>query len=241
MFIAMPLRIFAAMLWLSLPLSAQVGQRKSLLDSDPSVVYLEQTLKKPLELKLQQIAPIFSDKDGRNRSGTLQANQTVQLEALSDKSYRVRGLGMPHRIVGWVSPKVFADTMPAELSENLKKHYDREIQVRKYIAEKKVAIGMTMDEVAKVKGKPTKTSLRQTAEGQSGRWEFIDYKDVKNYATEIDRYTGRAYRRLVNVTREEKGKTAIDFENGHVTALEESEEQRGSNVRIIVPPITLRW
>ena len=80
-----------------------------------------------------------------------------------------------------------------------------------------------------------------TASGQSGRWEFIEYEDVKNYVTEIDRTTGQSYRRLVNVTRVEKGKIAVEFENDLVTAVEESEDHQGGNVRIIVPPLVFRW
>ena len=100
---------------------------------------------------------------------------------------------------------------------------------------------MTLDEVTLSRGKPTKTSLRKTATGQSGRWDFIEYEDIKNYATEIDRTTGQTYRRLVSVTRVEKGKTGVEFENDVVTAVEESEDHQGGNVRIIVPPVFFRW
>jgi hypothetical protein len=64
---------------------------------------------------------------------------------------------------------------------------------------------------------------------------------VKNYATEIDRSTGIAYRRLVSVTRVETGKTRVEFKNDAVTAIEESEDNQGSNVRIIVPPLVFGW
>ena len=91
------------------------------------------------------------------------------------------------------------------------------------------------------RGKPTKTNLRKTATGQSGRWEFIEYEDVNNYVTEIDRLTGQAFRRLVSVTRVEKGKTSVEFENDVVSAIEESEDHQGGNVRIIVPPLVFHW
>ena len=65
--------------------------------------------------------------------------------------------------------------------------------------------------------------------------------DFENYATEIDRTTGQTYRRLVSVTRVEKGKTGVEFENDVVTAVEESEDRQGGNVRIIVPPLFFRW
>lgn len=227
---------------LVLPLEAQIKrpERKSLLDTDPTVVYLDQALKKPLDLKVIKEAPVFSDKEGNIRLGTLKANQTVRVEAISDRNYRVRGQGTRDGIAGWVAPWAFSSTDP-EFVANLKQLYDRQIQVQKLIEARSVAVGMTLDEVSRSQGKPTKTSVRKTATGQSGRWDFIQYEDVKNYATEIDRTTGQTFRRLVSVTRVEKGKTAVEFENDIVTAVEESEDNQGSNVRIIVPPVVFGW
>ncbi len=225
-----------------LPLQAQTKrpERKSLLDSDPSVVYLDQTLKRPINLKVIKEAPVFSDKEGNNRLGTLKADQSVRLEAITDRIYRVRGQGTRDGIAGWVAPWAFTSTDP-DFVANLKLLYTRQIQVQGLIAAKKIAVGMTLDEVALSQGKPTKTSSRKTATGQSGRWEFIQYEDVQNFVTEIDRTTGQAYRRLVSVTRVEKSKTAVDFENDVVTAIEESEDHQGGNVQIIVPPLIFHW
>lgn len=225
-----------------LPLQAQTKrpERKSLLDSDPSVVYLDQTLKRPINLKVIKEAPVFSDKEGNNRLGTLKADQSVRLEAITDRIYRVRGQGTRDGIAGWVAPWAFTSTDP-DFVANLKLLYTRQIQVQGLIAAKKIAVRMTLDEVALSQGKPTKTSSRKTATGQSGRWEFIQYEDVQNFVTEIDRTTGQAYRRLVSVTRVEKSKTAVDFENDVVTAIEESEDHQGGNVQIIVPPLIFHW
>lgn len=227
---------------LALPLQAQSKrpERKSLLDADPAVVYLEQALSKPLDLKVIKEAPVYSDKEGSVRLGTLKANQSVRVEAITDKNYRVRGQGTRDGISGWVAPWAFSSTDP-EFVANLKLLYDRQIQVQKLIAARSVAVGMTLDEVTQSQGKPTKTSVRKTATGESGRWDFIEYEDVKNYATEIDRATGQTFRRLVSVTRVEKGKTAVEFENDVVTAVEESEDHQGGNIRIIVPPLVFRW
>lgn len=232
--------LIAAMLVLPMQAQTKRAGRKSLLDTDSSVVYMEQALKKPVELKVIKEAPVFSDKEGKQRLGTLKADQTVRLEAITDKIYRVRGQGTREGISGWVAPWAFSSTDP-EFVANLKQLYQRQIQVQALIDNKQVAAGMTLDEVALAKGKPTKTSLRKTATGQSGRWEFIEYEEIKNYVTEIDRVTGQAYRRLVSVTQEEKGKTAVEFENDTVTAVEESEDRKGGNVRIIVPPVIFHW
>jgi hypothetical protein len=238
----MKLEIFAIIATcLVFPLEAQIKrvERKSLLDSDPMVVYLDQTLKQPIDLKVIKEAPVFSDREGKHRLGTLKADQTVRLEALTDRIYRVRGQGTHNGIAGWVAPWAFSSTDP-DFVANLKLLYERQIQVQTLIANRQVAVGMTLDEVSLSLGKPTKTTLRKTATGQSGRWEFIEYEDVKNYTTEIDSQ-GNTYRRLASITRVEKGKTAVEFENDIVSAIEESEDHQGGNVKIIIPPLIFRW
>jgi len=224
---------------LVLPLAAET-KRKSLLDSDPDVVYLATALKNPIDLKVVKEAPVFSDKEGKIRLGTLKAEQTVRLEAITDKIYRVRGQGTRDGIAGWVAPWAFSSKDP-EFVAHLKKLYERQIQVQALIKEKQVAVGMTLDEVSESRGKPTKTSLRKTDKGQSGRWEYIDYDEVKNYVTRVDPATGQAYRQLVSVTQVEKSRTAVEFENDVVTAVEESEDHQGGNVRIIIPPVVFGW
>lgn len=238
-----PWLVLISSLLLILPASAQIkrADRKSLLDSEPDVVYLEKTIKKPIELVVLKEAPVYSDKEGQHRLGYLKADQKVRLEAITDKVYKVRGQGTKDGIAGWVGPWAFASKDP-QFVENLKKLYARQIQVQKLVAEHQVAVGMTIDEVTLSRGNPTKTSSRKTGEGQSGRWEYIDYEEVKNYATVRDPRTGAIYRQLVSVTQVEKGKTAVEFENGVVTAVEESEDRRrGGDVRIIVPPVIFGW
>ncbi len=88
-------------------------------------------------------------------------------------------------------------------------------------------------------GKPS--HLRKTASGQSGKWEYVDYEIIKNYATVTDPATGKLYQRLVSVTKVEKGRTNVEFENDVVTAVEESEDKQGSNVKIVVPPLVFGW
>lgn len=237
----MNLGILLVFACLVLPLSAEKrGERKSLLDSDPNVVYLDRTLKKPIDLKVIKEAPVFSDTEGKLRLGTLKANQSVRLEAITDKIYRVRGQGTRDGIAGWVAPWAFSSADP-EFVAHLKQLYERQIQVQALIEAKKIALGMTLDEVAMAIGKPTKTSLRKTPKGESGRWEFVDYEEVKHYITRIDPVTKETYRQFSHITREEKSRTDVEFENNIVTAIEESENKKGGPVRIIVPPLIFGW
>lgn len=233
-------------LWITLvlvlPLAAQVkrGERKSLLDNDPRVVYLTDMPDKQIELTIIKEAPVFSDADGKNKLGTIMANQKVKIEAITDKAYKVRGKGARDGIAGWVGPWAFASKDP-QFVENLKKFYARQLEVNKVIAEQDVAMGMTTDEVALSLGQPTKSSLRQTPEGQSGKWEFIDYEEQKNYNMVQNPVTGQVFRQLVSVTQVEKGKRVVEFTNGVVSAIEDSKSRNNENIRIIVPPLVFGW
>ncbi len=234
---------FALLLFLAIPAFAQVkrAERKSLLDQDPDVVYFEEESKKPIMLGVIKEAPVYSDKEGKVKLGYLKADQTVRLEAMTDRAYKVRGKGTSDGISGWVPPWAFSSKDP-KFVENLKLLYARNLQVQKLIEAHQVAVGLTMEEVTKSLGTPTKTTMRKTGEGQSGRWEFIDYEEVKNYADFRDPVSGQFYRKLISVTQIEKGKTAVEFENGMVSAVEESEDrQKSGNTRIIVPPLVWGW
>ncbi|MEI6675464.1 MAG: hypothetical protein WCO57_09830 [Verrucomicrobiota bacterium] len=230
-------------LCLVLPAAAEskpVKGRKSLLESDPDVVYLAQTVKKPIELTVIKEAPVFSDKNGKVRIGSLKVDQVVPLEAMTEKAYKVRGQGTREDVAGWVPPWAFSSKDP-DFVASLKKLYTRQIAVQKLIAAKGVAIGMTLDEVTLAKGKPTKTTLRRTKAGQNGTWEYVDYETVNHYTTRLDPRTGLAYRQFAYATQEEKGKMVLEFTSDVVSAIEESKDQKGGNVRIIVPPVVFGW
>ncbi len=234
--------VSALLLSLLLPVSAQTkrAERKSLLDREPDVVHLAEHVKTPIELEVVKDAPVFTDKNGKNKLGTLKAGQTVILEAMTEKAYKVRGHGEKHGISGWVGPHAFASKDP-NFVENLKKLHARQIEVAALISERQVAIGMTPDEVSRARGNPTKTSVKQTGKGQTGRWEYIDFEQVQHYNYLRDPVSGQVYRQLSHVTQEEKGKTVVEFENGVVSSLEESEQRRGGPVKIIVPPVVFVW
>jgi hypothetical protein len=243
MFPSMKLGIpLLAAIVLTAPIVAQTArqERRSLLDSDPEVVYLDRTLSGPIDLKVIKDASVFSDRKGSHRLGTLGVGQTVRLEAITDKIYRVRSTGLRDGIAGWVAPWAFASKDP-EFVAHLKELYERQIQVEAMIAAKEVAVGMTLDEVVMSRGKPTKTSVRKTGKGETGRFEYVDYEMVKNYATRVDPSSGAVYRQLISVTQVEKGRTNVEFEDNIVTAVEESESRRGGDVRIIVPPLVYGW
>lgn len=216
-------------------------QRKSLLDSDPEVIYLAQVFEKPLELDVAKDAPVYADRKATRQLGTLKSGQKVKIEGITDKAYRVRGQGASGPIVGWVGPWAFSSPTDPQFVENLKQLYDRQMKINALIEAKQLAIGMSLAEVEKVMGRPTKTNLRKTAQGQGGQWEYIEYDEEKQYADRIDPTTGMVYRQLVSVTQIEKEKTVVEFENGFVTAVEESKSRKTGAVRIILPQLVCPW
>ena len=233
--------ILVSGLLLAHPLTAQIKRSKtSRLDSDPDIVQLQEVVATPIKLRVIREAPVFSDKNGSHRLGFLKADQDVELEAMTAKVYRVRGQGTRNGIAGWVAPWAFSHT-EKDFAAKLSQLYERQVTVQKIIASNQIAIGMTLDEVSQSRGKPTKTSVRRTAEGDSGTWEYIDFEEIEHFITRIDPISGQAFRQFSHMTREEKGKSTVEFKAGLVTALEETEDSSSSRVKIIVPPILLGW
>ena len=218
------------------------GQR-SLLDSDPEVVYTHEFTDEKIELLVVESGPVYSSKKGKFGGtwlGQLVKDSKVELVGFNESAYQIRGTSNRGGVSGWVSPKILG-SKDKDFIENFKKVYERQIQVRELISTGEVAIGMTMDEVGQALGRPTKTKVRQTAKGRSGQWEFIEFDEISHYQTVIDPLTGRPYRRFTHVTREETSKLVIEFENDLVTALEESENRDAGQVRIVVPPVVFGW
>jgi hypothetical protein len=228
-------------IFLSYPADGQRKDRPSLLDSDPDVVYLDHFMDKPVSLNVVKQAPVFSDRNGKNRLGFLKADQIVKVEAITDKVYRVRGDGLNDGIAGWVAPWAFTSADP-DFVKHLKGIYDRQIQVRKLIEEKQIAIGMSLSEVEQAIGKPTKTSVRKTDKGNSGTWEFIEYREIKHYTTRVDPLSGQAYRVLSHIEQVERERTNVEYEDNVVTAIEEKEDRRRRGaIQTVTPPLIWAW
>ena len=236
------MKLRSAFLLFSFTLVATLGaERTSLLDQDKDVVYMNRTVDEPIELLVIKEAPIYADKNGNRLLGHVKVDQTVVLQAMNDKAYRVSAKTGGNKVVGWVAPWAFASKDP-DFVENLKKLYERELEVQALIELGEVAIGMTMDEVSQVLGTPTKTTIRVTNKGRSGTWEFIDYEEIIHYNYFNDPISGSVYKQYSHTTKEEKGKTTIEFEDDLVTAIEHTEDRgNAGRVKVVVPPIVLHW
>ncbi|MEO1856739.1 MAG: hypothetical protein ABGY95_05155 [Rubritalea sp.] len=214
--------------------SSQLGFADSLLDNDPEVVFFEPN--DEMVLLVVKESTVFATKKGGRKLGTYPVDTTLRLLGMTEKGYKVKGKAKHSLVTGWVSPKNLASKQP-KFVEELKLHYEREMAIRELIAQKEVAIGMTIDEVQKSVGEPTKKESRITKDGRTGKWEFIKGKELKHYTNTVDPRTGQVFRRFSHVTVDEKEKLTVEFENDVVTAISSLENNSPGNIRIIVPPI----
>jgi hypothetical protein len=206
----------------------------SLLDSDPDVVFFDPN--DEMILLVVKESTVFATKKGGRKLGVYPVDTKLRLLGMTDKGYKVRGKAKHSLVTGWVSPRNLASKQP-KFVEELKQHYERALEIRELIANKKVAIGMTIDEVEQSVGQPTKKESRVTKHGRSGKWEFIKGKEQKHFTNTVDPRTGQVFRRFSHVTIEEEEKLTVEFENNVVTAISSLENNSPDNIRIIVPPI----
>jgi len=223
------------LLFLALPLTASVD------NPEENVVYVEEFSPKEIKLKVEKPGYVYATNKGGRKRGILKTGIEVELVSFTDRAYFVRGKRENGTgVSGWVIPKAFSSKDP-KFVEKLKEVHTRQITVRELIANKEVALGMTPEEVGKVLGKPNKTTLRRNAEGQTEIWEFIEYETIDHYTTLRDPYTGALYRQRTHTTEEIKFKQVIEFENGYVSATEQTENKRGARPKIVTSPIVFAW
>src|SRR6266576_4940771 len=95
-----PFRVICAALLLA-PLSAFAGA----VIREPGAIYLEDLTPKPVKLAMLAPAPIYYQSDMARYLGTLRKGQLVELQAVGDHAYRVRGQAQQGQVAGWVDPK----------------------------------------------------------------------------------------------------------------------------------------
>lgn len=226
---------------------ALVALGLSLLSSAPSpaaplvreegAYYLSDFDLKPLKLKvLQPGAPAYFDLKLSQYVGSLRYPQTVEVQAITDSHYRIRGNAQQGQILGWVDRQALEPLAPDFLS-NLEKTAERKKLVDALIAKNEVAMGMTPDEVQASVGKPNKRTQRTNANGSEAVWEYVKYKNVPQYTTSYDAF-GQPFT-TVTYIKVPVGKLAVVFQGDVVTALEQSEGDLsgGEKVSIVPAPI----
>ena len=220
--------------------SISAAPKKSRIDNDPNVIYLKDHLEDSITLRVAKPTTVYANKNGGRRLGTFKVGTKIELLAITDKVYRVKGQASHAGVTGWVDPKML-ESEDENFIANLKLLYQRQIIVNELIAKEDIAIGMTLGEVSQSLGEPTETEVKQTKKGESGKWDYVVTEQQKHYRTVTDAQTGRIFRQLSHITTEEKSRITIEFEHDVVTAITRKENKGPGKIRIVPAPIIFHW
>jgi hypothetical protein len=226
---------------LLLPLPALVAAEKpSALLREPGSIYLEDLGVKTVKLvTVADTGVLTKPADGRFL-GTIRKGSAVELLAITDTAFRVRGQARQGGVVGWVDPKGVQAVKP-DFIESLKKNAKRKTEVDALVAKNEVALNMTSEEVAASLGRVQKKTSKLDAGGRKDTWEFVRYARVPQETTGYDR-NGRLVTNIIYV-KVPVGKLTVNFENNLVTSLESSEGNTDvqSPIRLVPAPIAVVW
>ncbi len=222
-----------------LPTSGLAGRNGSKLADEPGTITVEGLLPKPVVLKVATECTIYYHSDLQRALGSMAPGTIVTLVAIGDTAYRVRGRARHGDVAGWLRPADVISPDP-DLHENLKRVHARQMQVRALIANKEVALGMTMDEVRESLGKPTRTSSKVSTFGREDTLEYAIFERVPQTVTGRDAF-GRIVQSVVYV-KVETGTLNVQFKDNVVETIEEKQGNPlgGGGVKIVVPPIVIR-
>ena len=205
---------------------------------EPGAVYLEDFVKQPVKLATLADTQIFYQSDLGRYLGTIRKGQVVELQAVGESAYRIRGKAQQGQVAGWVAAASLTP-LKQEFLDNLRKNATRKAEVDALVAKNEVAVNMTPEEVTKALGKASKKTSRLDANGREEVWEFIRYERVPQEITGYDR-DGRLVRSITYV-KVPNGKLAVTFANNLVSALEQSEGtfDRDARVKIVTAPFAV--
>lgn len=207
---------------------------------EEGAIYLEDLVPKPVRLATIADTPIQYKIDMERYLGTLKKGQIVELQAVSDHAYRVRGKAAQGQVAGWVDPK-FLNPLPKDFVANLKQNAARHDEVAALIAKNEVAVNMTPEEVLKALGKPSKKTSRVDAKGREETWEFVKYELIPREIVGRD-IDGNLMTRII-YEKIPKGKLAVSFANDLVASLEQTEGslEKAARVKIIPAPFIVSF
>lgn len=203
---------------------------------EKGAIYLGDLQLKPVKMDVADNAPIYFDADKQRYLGVLAKGQQVELQAVTDTLFRVKGMARQGQVVGWVDPK-FLGALKPDFLANLKKAAQRQEEVKALIARKEVAINMTQQEVIAALGKAPKTSSRLDANGQHEVWEYVRYEEIPQQSTGYDR-NGNVISSTVMI-RVPAGSLSVTFDNNLVTSIEQTKGSlAGANqTKILASPL----
>ncbi len=197
---------------------------------DPGVLYFDETLPDPVELKLLDATDVYSGRDWSVRLVTLPKNQTVRVMGMDGLLLSIQTVFAGNKVTGWVEAKKLPPLDP-KLLETARKNKVFRDAVAQAIKDKKVIDGMTLEDVQRSLGKPNRTAFRKEASGRIDTWYYTTYQNVPQYS-----YTTNAFGQTVPTVvyvRVPVGETVVEFSDSRVTAVEQHiEDTRAHGVTV---------
>jgi hypothetical protein len=226
--------IFA--LVLTLALTAAHGL--AITSTEPGAISLEDILAKPLHATVAVESIIYYQSDLQRALGGMGPGTVVQLVAMKDALFKVRGRAHHGDVAGWMRLQDLKFADPAA-PEKLKAFAERHKIVDEMVQKHQIAIGMTMDEVKASLGAPARKSAKITAEGREETLEYIAYKDMPQTVTGRDRF-GNLVQSVVYV-KTEVGRLSVILKGGATIEIQETQGNPlpGAAAKIVPAPITL--
>lgn len=206
------------------------------LPREAGAVYLEDFAVKPARLAIVADAAVYTKPGDGKFLGTIRKGSSVELLAIADTAYRVRGQARQGDVAGWVDVQAVSALKP-EFVESLKQNAKRKAEVDAMIAKGEVALNMTPQEVTAALGKIQKKTSKLDAQGRKEVWEVVRYTRVPQETTGYDR-AGRLVTSTVYI-KVPSGKLTVTFDNNLVSALEQTEGNTDVQppVRLVPVPI----
>ncbi|MCE9520038.1 MAG: hypothetical protein K8R87_10870 [Verrucomicrobia bacterium] len=219
------------------PIQAQQG--KSGLASEPGTIQIEGVLPKPIKLTVLAESIIYYQSDLQRALGGMAPGTTVQLLAINDIAWKVRGRARHGDVAGWMRIADLKSPDP-KLVEKLKAYCERKRIVEELIQKHQIAVGLTVEEVKASLGHPARKSSRVTATGREETYEYSIYKSVPQAVTGRDQ-SGNLVQNIIYV-KVETGRLTVSFREGSVTEIQETQGNTpipGGEVKIVPGPIVV--
>ncbi len=214
---------------------AQLG--KSRLSTEPGAIEVEGVLPKPIRLTVAAESIIYYQGDMQRVLGSMAPGTVVQLVAITDTAWKIRGRARHGDVAGWMRIGDLKSPDP-KLPEKLKAYLERQKAVDELIQKHQIAIGLTVEEVKGSLGQPARKSTRITATGREDVYEYPVYKSVPQTVTGRD-HLGNIIQNIVYV-KVETGRLTVSFQAGSVTEIQDTQGNTpipGTGVKIVPAPI----